>query len=146
MQNVNFSLKGIRADEMRYALNNVRIAKDSKFDLKPSFSRQVRKTVGNEKLFFVTLAVKIENSEESPKPFDLSVKLTGMFEPEASTDEERKVFTVEATETLYPYLRAAVTHLTSAAFAAPLVLPVVNGPIFPEDREGAEGEASRYTS
>ena len=144
MQNVSFSLKGIRADEMRFELNNIRLAKDAKFDLKPSFSRQVRKTVGNEKLYFVTLAVKIEHSEESPKPFNLSVRLTGMFETGAETEEERKAFTVEATATLYPYLRAAVTNLTTAAFAAPLMLPVVNGPLFPEDREEEEGP--RYAS
>ena len=98
-----------------------------------------------EKLFFVTLAVKIENSEESPKPFDLSVRLTGIFETPADSEEERKAFTVQATEVLYPYLRAAVTNLTTAAYAAPLVLPVVNGALFPEDREGAE-EDSGYTS
>lgn len=140
-----FSLKGIRADEMRFALSGVRITKDMKFDLKPSFSRQVRKTVGNEKMFFVSLAVKIESTEESPKPFDLSVKLTGVFETEAASDEERKAFTIEATETLYPYLRSAVTNLTTAAFAAPLILPVVNGAIFPEDREDA-ARGEEYTS
>ena len=145
MQKVNFTLRGIRAEEMRYALTNVRVSKDTRFDLNPAFSRQVRRTVGNEKLFFVTLAVKIENSEESPKPFDLSVRLTGIFETPADSEEERKAFTVQATEVLYPYLRAAVTNLTTAAYAAPLVLPVVNGALFPEDREGAE-EDSGYTS
>lgn len=140
MQKPAFSLKGIRADEMRFALSGARITKDMKFDLKPSFSRQVRKTVGNEKMFFVSLEVKIESSEESPKPFDLNVKLTGVFETDAETDAERKAFTIAATETLYPYLRSAVTNLTTAAFAAPLILPVVNGAIFPEDRDDAQGK------
>ena len=47
MQKVNFTLRGIRAEEMRYALTNVRVSKDTRFDLKPAFSRQVRRTVGN---------------------------------------------------------------------------------------------------
>lgn len=145
MQKVNLTLRGIRAEEMRFALTNVRVGRDTKFELKPSFSRQVRKVVENEKMFFVSLSVKIENTEESPKPFDLTVRLTGIFETEAATDEERKAFTVRATEILYPYLRTAVTSLTSAAFAAPLMLPVVNGPLFPEDREDAS-ENSKYTS
>lgn len=140
MQKVNFSLKGIRAEEMRFALTNVRVTKDTRFDLKPAFSRQVRRVVDNEKVFLVALAVKIENTEESPKPFDLTVRITGIFETAASTDEERKAFTVEATEVLYPYLRAAVTNLTTAAFAAPIVLPVVNGAIFPEDRDDPSSE------
>lgn len=145
MQKVNLTLRGIRAEEMRFALTNVRVGRDTKFELKPSFSRQVRKVVENEKMFFVSLSVKIKNTEESPKPFDLTVRLTGIFETEAATDEERKAFTVRATEILYPYLRTAVTSLTSAAFAAPLMLPVVNGPLFPEDREDAS-ESSKYTS
>ena len=145
MQKVNLTLRGIRAEEMRFALTNVCVGRDTKFELKPSFSRQVRKVVENEKMFFVSLSVKIENTEESPKPFDLTVRLTGIFETEAATDEERKAFTVRATEILYPYLRTAVTSLTSAAFAAPLMLPVVNGPLFPEDREDAS-ENSKYTS
>lgn len=145
MQKVNFSLRGIRADEMRFALTNVRAGKDARFELKPSFSRQVRRVVDNEKMFFVTLAVKIENTEESPKPFDLEVRLTGIFETDAASDDARKAFTVQATETLFPYLRAAVTNLTSAAFAAPLMLPVVNGPLFPEDRE-LSAEDGKYAN
>ena len=100
----------------------------------------IAEIIDNEKVFLVTLAVKIENTEESPKPFDLTVRITGIFETAASTDEERKAFTVEATEVLYPYLRAAVTNLTTAAFAAPIVLPVVNGAIFPEDRDDPSSE------
>mgnify|MGYP002508872455 CR=1 FL=1 len=34
-----------------------------------------------------------------------------------------------------PYLRAAVTNLTASAYIAPLNLPVISGPIFPEDRD-----------
>ena len=138
MQKINFSLKGIRADEMRFNLNNVRITKDMKIELKPAFSRQVRTATQNEKIFFVSLAVKIESTDEMPKPFDLFAKITGVFEAAAVSEEEKKAFTVEATNVLYPYLRSAVTNLTTAAFAAPLVLPVVNGVIFPEDKETDE--------
>ncbi len=145
MQKINFTLKGLRADEMRFALTNVRPSKDGRFEVKPAFSRQVRRAVGNEKLFFVSLAVKIENTEGSPKPIELSVRLTGVFEAEVSGEEESKAFTVQATEVLYPYLRASVTNLTTAAYAAPLVLPVVNGGIFPEDREPSP-EEDGYTS
>ena len=36
---------------------------------------------------------------------------------------------------LYPYLRSMVTNLTAQAYIQPLNLPVLNGPIFPEDRD-----------
>ena len=63
--------------------------------------------------------------------------LVGTFEVEdapAGSEQERE-FVIEATKMLFPYLRAAVTNLTASAYVAPLNLPVINGPIFPEDRD-----------
>ena len=39
MQNVDFTLKGIRADEMSFKLNAVRPQNGTKMELKPTFSR-----------------------------------------------------------------------------------------------------------
>ncbi len=142
MQTIDFTLKGIRADEMSFKLNAVRANNGQKVELKPTFSRKVRRAVENEKLCFVTLNVKIEKTEDSPKPFDLSVTFTGVFESEAQTDAERRALVIAATSVLYPYLRAAVTTLTTSAFAAPIVLPVISGPLFPEDREQPHGIVS----
>lgn len=142
MQNVDFTLKGIRADEMSFKLNAVRPQNGVKMELKPTFSRKVRRAVENEKLCFITLTVKIEKTEDSPKPFDLNVTFTGVFESNAETEEDRRAVVVAGTEVLYPYLRAAVTTLTTTALAAPVVLPVVSGPLFPEDREKPEGIVS----
>lgn len=142
MQNVDFTLKGIRADEMSFKLNAVRPQNGSKMELKPTFSRKVRRAVENEKLCFITLTVKIEKTEDSPKPFDLNVTFTGVFESNAETEEDRRAVVVAGTAVLYPYLRAAVTTLTTTALAAPVVLPVVSGPLFPEDREKSEGIVS----
>ncbi len=142
MQNVDFTLKGIRADEMSFKLNAVRPQNGTKMELKPTFSRKVRRAVENEKLCFITLTVKIEKTEDSPKPFDLNVTFTGVFESNAETEEDRRAVVVAGTAVLYPYLRAAVTTLTTTALAAPVVLPVVSGPLFPEDREKPEGIVS----
>lgn len=142
MQKVDFTLKGIRADEMNFKLNAVRPQNGTKMELKPTFSRKVRRAVENEKLCFITLTVKIEKTEDSPKPFDLNVTFTGVFESSAETEEERRAVVVAGTAVLYPYLRAAVTTLTTTALAAPVVLPVVSGPLFPEDREKPEGIVS----
>lgn len=138
MEDISLNLRGIRAEGLSFKQNNVKIPKDAKLDLKPSFSRRVRKTPDNEKLHFVTLEVKIESSESAPKPFDLKVCLTGVFEADVASDFDRRAFNVQAVAILYPYLRAAVTNLTGAAFVAPLVLPVVGGALFPEDREPPE--------
>ena len=142
MQNVNLTLKGIRADEMSFRLNGVRLQNGGKVSLAPTFSRRVRHAAENEKVFFVALTVKIENTAEAPKPFDLLVTMTGIFESDAADEESRREAVVRATSLLYPYLRSAITSLTTTALAAPVVLPVMNGPLFPEDREKADKTVS----
>lgn len=133
---MKYDFKGITAEELSFKLNRVRIEPNERLDIKPQFSRQVRKVNGNDKLNFVALSVKIESTEKEPKPFDINVTLVGIYEVEdvANSADERK-FVIEATKNLYPYLRAAVTNLTASAYVAPLNLPVITTPIFPEDRD-----------
>ena len=121
---------------LSFKLNRIKLNPEDKLDIKPQFSRQVRKVNGNEKLNFVALSVKIESTEAEPKPFNIFATLVGVFEVDGmsgAADERR--FVIEATKLVYPYLRSAVTNLTASAFIAPLNLPVISGPIFPEDRD-----------
>ena len=132
---MKFDFKGITAEELSFKLNHVKLAPDTKLDIKPQFSRQVRKVNNNEKVNFIVLSVKIESTEAEPKPFDIHVSLVGIFEVEAKNETEERSFVIEGTKLIYPYLRAAVTNLTASAYIAPLNLPIINGPIFPEDRD-----------
>lgn len=133
---MKIDFKGITGEELSFRLNRVKLNPDDKLDIKPQFSRQIRKVNGNDKLNFVSLSVKIESTEEEPKPFNLLVTLVGVFEVDEMNGaaDERK-FVIEATKLVYPYLRATVTNLTANAYVAPLNLPVISGPIFPEDRD-----------
>ena len=133
---MKIDFKGITGEELSFKLNRIKLNPDDKLDIKPQFSRQVRKVNGNEKLNFVALSVKIESTEAEPKPFDILATMVGVFELEDANGaaDERK-FVIEATKIVYPYLRAAVTNLTAGAYIAPLNLPVIAGPIFPEDRD-----------
>ena len=133
---MKYDFKGINAEELSFKINRVRLEPNSKLDIKPQFSRQVRKVKGNDKLSFVALSVKIESTEEEPKPFDIHVTMVGVFETEdINSDAEERKFVIEATKLLYPYLRSAVTNLTANAYVAPLNLPIITTPIFPEDRD-----------
>ena len=127
--------KGIQAEELSFKLNRVRINPEERLDIKPQFSRQVRKVNGNDKINFVALSVRIASTEEEPKPFDINVTLVGMFEIEVSNENEERNFVIEATKMIYPYLRSAVTNLTANAYITPLNLPIIMGPIFPEDKD-----------
>ena len=134
---MKYDFKGITTEELSYKLNRVQIAPNQRLDIKPQFARQVRKPNDNKKLMFISLAVKIETSEQEPKPFDLNVNLVGVFELEKEdyNAQEERAFVIEATQLLYPYLRSTVSNLTAQAYITPLNLPVISGPIFPEDRD-----------
>ena len=133
---MKIDFKGITAEELSFKLNRVKLNPEDKLDIKPQFSRQVRKVNGNDKLNFIALSVKIESTDAEPKPFDIFATLVGVFEVEdVKNEQEERSFVIEGTKIVYPYLRSAVTNLTASAFIAPLNLPVISGPIFPEDRD-----------
>lgn len=133
---MKYDFKGITTEELSYKLNRVRLDPNQRLDIKPQFARQVRKPNDNDKLIFIALSVKIESTEAEPKPFDINVTLVGIYELEAAPDaQQERDFVIEATSALYPYLRSAVTNLTAQAYITPLNLPIITGPIFPEDRD-----------
>ena len=133
---MKYALRGITAEELSYTMNRIKMDKDTKFEIKPQFSRAVRRVQENEKLWFLALEVKVESTEESPKPFNVKARLVGVFEAEDIADkEEERDLVINMTEIVYPYLRSAVSALTTNSFINPLILPVIPaGTMFPEDR------------
>ena len=133
---MKFALRGITAEELNYTINRVKMDRNTKFEIKPQFSRTIKKVQENDKLYFVSLEVKVESTEAEPKPFNLKARLVGVFEAEdVNTDEDKQVLAISTTEIVYPYLRAAVSSLTANAFINPMILPVIPaGTMFPEDR------------
>ncbi len=141
---MKYALRGITAEELTYTMNRIKMDKNTKFEIKPQFSRTVRRVQENDKLWFLALEVKVESTEDSPKPFDLKVRLVGMFEAEDLQDEQDKQdLVINMTEIVYPYLRATVSSLTANAFINPMILPVIPaGTMFPEDRGEAPANLS----
>ena len=133
---MKYALKGITAEELSYTMNRIKMDKDTRFEIKPQFSRTVRRVQENDKLWFLTLEVKVESTEESPKPFNVKARLVGVFEAEeVESDLDRQDLVINMTEIVYPSLRAAVSALTANSFINPLILPVIPaGTMFPEDR------------
>lgn len=142
---MKYALRGITAEELTYTINRIKMERGAKFEIKPQFSRTIRRVQENDKLYFVSLEVKVESTEAEPKPFNLKARLVGIFEAEdVETDEDRQVLAISTTEIVYPYLRAAVSSLTANAFINPLILPVIPAwTMFPEDRgEGSKASIS----
>ena len=141
---MKYALRGITAEELTYTINRVKMQPNAKFEIKPQFSRTIRRVQENDKLYFVSLEVKVESTEQEPKPFNLKVRLVGIFEAEdVITDEDKQVLAISTTEIVYPYLRSTVAALTANAFIAPITLPVVPiTAIFPEQPAPAEDTVS----
>ena len=76
---MKYALRGITAEELTYTINRMKMNPNTKFEIKPQFSRTIRKVQENDKLYFVSLEVKVESTEEEPKPFNLKVRLVGIF-------------------------------------------------------------------
>ncbi len=133
---IEYSMKNLTADELSFKMNHIKAEPNTRFEIKPLFSRRIQGVNENPLIHIVTLECKVETTEESPKPFNLLVRLVAVFEVKnLQTDEDRRFFAVNATETMFPYLRAALTNLTADALIPPIVLPVVSGAtLFPEDR------------
>ena len=133
---IDYTLKGLTADELYFKVNPIKATADTKFEIKPLFSRQIRQANENPEINVVMLECKIETNDKEPKPFNLTVRMMGVFEVKnMNNDDDRRIFAINATETMFPYLRAAVTNLTADALVNPLTLPVVPGAtLFPEDR------------
>ena len=133
---MKYDFKGISCEQLSFKLNRVRLEPNQRLDIKPQFSRQVRKSNENPKMMFVNLKVAVLTNENEPKPFDIEVSIVGLYElAEVADARQERDFVIEATSMLYPYLRSMVTNLTAQAYIQPLNLPVLNGPIFPEDRD-----------
>lgn len=145
---INFSLKGVTAEELSFKVNKIKI-ENPRFEIKPQFARQVRQANDNHNIYIVALSCKIESTEAEPKPFDVRANFLGVFDTDGITnDEERKLFSIKATEILLPFVRSAVANLTATAMINPLMLPAVPGDIlFPDDRpaQPEQSTGKQYT-
>ena len=92
------------------------------FTIKPNIRMDIKKEA---RTLSLSVNVSVKGTETEPVPFDLDVKLTGNFailSPAASVDELR----IEASKTLYPYMRAYVATITANANIVPYSLPVID--------------------
>lgn len=102
------------------------------FRVAPQITRNTG-TIDEDKVF-TEIIFKIENTEETPFPFDITVQMMGIFEKKNIPEKGLEHFLdVQAVQIIMPYIRAAISSLTAAAFMPPLVLPVFDVPsLFPE--------------
>ena len=118
IKNVNISV-----DDMKYSKTEI-IGKDFKLD--PSLTREIGKI--DENKYFTKLMLEFSNTDDNPFPMDLYIEIKAVFELEniSKNDNIEDFLKKPGVHILYPYLRSAVTNITTTALVPAIVLPVVN--------------------
>ncbi|MBR1867864.1 MAG: protein-export chaperone SecB [Clostridia bacterium] len=116
----HIKLLSFRVNQIEYKFNEG-IKPGTKFQIKPKIECKMGR---NDKTLFVNLSARVNEDISSPVPFNLNVAMFGTFIVEK--EEDQKVFVAEAIETLYPYLRAAVSSITANCNIPAYVMPVIN--------------------
>lgn len=108
---------------------SVQVSEDKhEFELHPHFKRDLMEV--GEHLYDLKFTMEILSSEKQQIPFDLIVSLTGHFALEddevVSENQKETILKNNTVAILFPFLRAIVASITTAANIPPLVLPVMN--------------------
>ena len=132
---MTYALRAITAEELKFNLNpNVKIQPNAPIGIK--YNRNVRQA--NEKIWQIMGEIVIESTEAQPCPYNLKVRLVGTFEADGiESDLDKQELTFNMEEALFPYLRTAITNLTTTAFMPPLVLPLSPTNMTPVKKEEA---------
>lgn len=88
----------------------------------PSFTREIE---GNEAGDCRVTLTAIVGQPDDNIPFTALVSITGQFKV-PDVDKAHEIMEVNGTAILFPYLRAVMTQLTSAANLPPIYLPTIN--------------------
>lgn len=108
----------------------------------PNF--EVNVAINKENITKAFVTIKVEIGEKGETSRYVQVEILGHFtyhaEKEESLDLEtlKKLYRINGTAIMFPYLRSAVSTLTSEGFDSPIVLPTINFKSFFEQAKEVE--------
>ena len=118
----NTLLKGYRVEKAYISFNMP--TKDETFKIAPHFEF---KMTGNNENYSATISVIINQGVSGGRtPFDLDATMTGFFSLGADLMNDKKGQLRFAIDTLFPYLRAFVSNLTTSCAMPPFILPYID--------------------
>ncbi len=123
---IQLQLKNYWVDQISFSHNRDFVWPKAGVKINPNLERQVIEKENDNVV--VQIKVTISGSKENPIPFQLSLIVGGLFHCPGykNSEEGRFVITNNTTAILFPYLRQAVTQITSLSGLPPYVLPIVN--------------------
>jgi len=97
-----------------------------KFKLEPEYFKTITKL--EEGKYRLELSIEIKNKPEKPFPLDIIVDFETTYTfNEFKDDEELEHFlNVNAIQMIFPFMRAAINSVVSAAMLPPMVLPIID--------------------
>lgn len=107
------------------------------FQITPKIRLDLRQ---KDKQLVIICTVTIDKHQATPTPFELETVVIGSFEITELTDIER--MRIEASNMLYPYVRAAVTQLTAAVNMPAYFLPIIDFANVKPDAASSDGKNS----
>jgi len=112
---------GYTVDELTFKLKPAdTVDTEKSIELLPKLSRKIEKT--NDENYSISIGVTLDQED---LPFTAQVSMTGRFLLQGIKNPEQTM-KVNAAAILYPYVRAAISMLTTLANVSPVVLPPVN--------------------
>lgn len=120
--NAQTKFLGYRVEESLFKMNKLR--EQAKFSLAPKFTCTI---TGNKERFSSTLFVELnETTCAGGTPFDIKVAIKGEFLIGADVGEDKSKQLKYSVSTLFPYLRAFVSTLTTTGGFPPFLLPAID--------------------
>ena len=119
--------------ELVFKLNDSFVWPNGPVSLEPVIEKRITKI--DENKVKISLFFSIKDSES--KPFDSKVTLVGVFECLNWEKNEvgKLLVTINTVNILFPYLRQAVSNLTTLAGVPPYILPIINTQSINEKKE-----------
>ena len=121
-QNALLKLNNYKVETLEYKLNPSFIQTDNQLQIPFAYSSQIIDV--DDDNFTVQLAAKISNENF---PFEVSVTVSGDFFSERWKElNTKKDVELTVNQILFPYVRALISNITSAAGVNPIILPIIN--------------------
>lgn len=100
--------------------------KRTNFNINPEYFKKITKIDDNN--YKIELTVNIKNTKNNPFPVEVEAVFETMFNfQEVENEQDIDTFlNVNAIQMVFPFMRAAINSLVSAALMPPLILPIID--------------------
>ena len=125
MKDKNISIKNTFLVKSLSFINTEKV--EGNFTLKPSLGICFNKL--SDDCWETLISVKIQDTKENEFPFNLetTIALVSKFENNSFTKEELiNYLKISSVNILFPYVRSAITNITTAVMVAPVFLPILD--------------------